>query len=482
MFLSAVLSAARLTGLPRRVVAEICCNPQCTHHPSRLEQKQRGIVCVPGTCVIGLQWGDEAKGKLVDLLTEQHEIVVRYQGGANAGHTVVIGPETYKLSLIPSGILTPGVQCVVTGGVVINPATMLDEIDGLVSRGVAVADNLMISDRSHIIFPWHMAEDRVLDESTADGENIGTTQRGIGPCYRDKVGRSYALRLGDLFRPTLHDRIKYVAAVKQKLLMALDSQLAGSLDTDQIYQEYLGYAERLRPYVRDTNCYLLDATDHEKTILFEGAQGSLLDVDHGTFPFVTSSNSSGVGVSSGSGVPGSFMQRVVGVVKAYATRVGGGPFPSEQDNAAGQHLRDRGNEYGTVTGRPRRCGWFDAVAANYTARLSGVTELAVMLLDVLSELKEIKICTAYEIEGQRTRDFPSHVDDLRRAKPIFETLPGWQTDIQNVRRLEDLPQQARNYLDFISQFTRRRITFVSVGPERSQTIHCGLEPVNCEIV
>jgi adenylosuccinate synthase len=436
---------------------------------------------VPGTCVIGLQWGDEAKGKLVDLLTEQHEIVVRYQGGANAGHTVVIGPETYKLSLIPSGILTPGVQCVVTGGVVINPATLLDEIDGLVARDVPVADNLMISDRSHVIFPWHMAEDRVLDESTADGENIGTTQRGIGPCYQDKVGRSYALRLGDLFRSTLRDRIEHIATVKQKLLMALDSQLAGTLDTDQIYQEYLGYAERLRPYVRDTNRYLLDAADHKKTILFEGAQGSLLDVDHGTFPFVTSSNSSGVGVSSGSGVPGSFMQRVVGVVKAYITRVGGGPFPSEQDNAVGQHLRDRGNEYGTVTGRPRRCGWFDAVAANYTARLSGVNELAVMLLDVLSELEEIKICTAYEIEGQRTRDFPSHVDDLRRAKPIFETLPGWQTDIQNVRRLENLPQQARNYLDFISQFTRRRITFVSVGPERNQTIHCGLEPVNCEI-
>jgi adenylosuccinate synthase len=373
------------------------------------------------------------------------------------------------------------VQCVVTGGVVINPATLLDEIDGLVARDVPVADNLMISDRSHVIFPWHMAEDRVLDESTADGENIGTTQRGIGPCYQDKVGRSYALRLGDLFRPTLRDRIEHIATVKQKLLMALDSQLAGTLDTDQIYQEYLGYAERLRPYVRDTNRYLLDAADHKKTILFEGAQGSLLDVDHGTFPFVTSSNSSGVGVSSGSGVPGSFMQRVVGVVKAYITRVGGGPFPSEQDNAVGQHLRDRGNEYGTVTGRPRRCGWFDAVAANYTARLSGVNELAVMLLDVLSELEEIKICTAYEIEGQRTRDFPSHVDDLRRAKPIFETLPGWQTDIQNVRRLENLPQQARNYLDFISQFTRRRITFVSVGPERNQTIHCGLEPVNCEI-
>jgi adenylosuccinate synthase len=442
---------------------------------------KQGISCVSGTCVIGLQWGDEAKGKLVDLLTEQHEIVVRYQGGANAGHTVVIGPDTYKLSLIPSGILTPGVQCVVTGGVVINPPSLLDELDGLTARGIQIADNLMLSDRAHVIFPWHMIEDRTLDESTADGENIGTTQRGIGPCYRDKVGRSYALRLGDLLRPTLCDRIEHIVTAKQKILATFDNQAEDSLDAHRIVQEYTGYADRLRPFIGNTTNFLLDAAELDKHILFEGAQGALLDIDHGTFPFVTSSNSSGVGVPSGSGVPGSYMQRVIGVVKAYTTRVGGGPFPSEQDNDYGQHLRDRGNEYGTVTGRPRRCGWFDAVAARYTARLSGVTELAVMLLDVLSELKEINICIGYEIEGQRTESFPSHVDDLRQVKPIFETLPGWQTDICDVRRLEDLPLHARNYLDRISMYIRRPITYVSVGPERSQTIHCRQEPANCEL-
>jgi len=431
-----------------------------------------GVLRVPGTSVIGLQWGDEAKGKLVDLLTEKHEIVVRYQGGANAGHTVVVGPETYKLSLIPSGILSAEVQCVVTGGVVINPQTILAEIDGLVARGIPVAGNLMISDRSHVIFPWHMLEDRLLDESTADGENIGTTQRGIGPCYRDKVGRSYALRLGDLFQPTLQDRIEHIVSVKRKLLSALDESLIDTLDAEAIFKEYANYAERLRPYVADTNAYLLDAVEGQKNILFEGAQGSLLDIDHGTFPFVTSSNSSGVGVAAGSAVSGRFIDRMIGVVKAYSTRVGGGPFPSEQENAAGEHLRERGNEYGTVTRRPRRCGWLDAVALRYSVRLGGVDEVAIMLLDVLSGLKELKVCVAYEIDGEETKEFPSHVEQLRKAKPVYETLAGWDEEIQEVRSLEDLPQAARDYLDFISRYVERPFTFVSVGPERSQTILC----------
>jgi len=431
-----------------------------------------GVLRVPGTSVIGLQWGDEAKGKLVDLLTEKHEIVVRYQGGANAGHTVVVGPETYKLSLIPSGILSAEVQCVVTGGVVINPQTILAEIDGLVARGIPVAGNLMISDRSHVIFPWHMLEDRLLDESTADGENIGTTQRGIGPCYRDKVGRSYALRLGDLFQPTLQDRIEHIVSVKRKLLSALDESLIDTLDVEAIFKEYANYAERLRPYVADTNAYLLDAVEGQKNILFEGAQGSLLDIDHGTFPFVTSSNSSGVGVAAGSAVSGRFIDRMIGVVKAYSTRVGGGPFPSEQENAAGEHLRERGNEYGTVTRRPRRCGWLDAVALRYSVRLGGVDEVAIMLLDVLSGLKELKVCVAYEIDGEETKEFPSHVEQLRKAKPVYETLAGWDEEIQEVRSLEDLPQAARDYLDFISRYVERPFTFVSVGPERSQTILC----------
>lgn len=423
------------------------------------------------TCVIGLQWGDEAKGKLVDLLTEQHDIVVRYQGGSNAGHTVVTGGQTYKLSLIPSGILASGVQCVVTGGVVLNPASILQEIDGLNGRGIPVAKNLMISDRAHVIFPWHIVEDRALDKSCSSGENIGTTMRGIGPCYSDKVGRSLAVRLGDMYRSDFRQRIEHIVAAKNLSLASLNGQpLDPPLDPAAIYTEYTGYAERLKPFVADTTAYLLDAVEANKRILFEGAQGALLDIDHGTFPFVTSSNSSGVGVSSGSGVPGRWINRVIGVVKAYSTRVGGGPFPTEQDNEVGQHIRDRGNEYGTVTRRPRRCGWFDAVAVRYTARLSGVDSLAVMLLDVLSELDEIKICTAYEIDGRRVTQFPSHADDLRRAVPVLESMPGWKKEITGIRRMEDLPQQARDYLARLSQLIGRPVEVVSIGPDRAQTI------------
>ena len=426
---------------------------------------------MPGTCVIGLQWGDEAKGKIVDLLTENHDVVVRYQGGANAGHTVVVGDETYKLSLLPSGILTPGVTCVIAGGVVLNPAKALEEIDELAARGVDGCTNLKISDRAHVIFPWHFAEDRAMDESTSDGENIGTTQRGIGPCYRDKVGRSFAIRLGDMYRDDFLQRIKHIVETKNRTLSVLSANRpVQPLDAAAIHKEYAGYAERLQPYVADTTDYLLATIDEGQRVLFEGAQGALLDVDHGTYPFVTSSNSSGLGVSNGSGVPGRHIARVVGVVKAYSTRVGGGPFPTELDNPIGQQLRDRGNEYGTVTRRPRRCGWLDAVAVRYTARLSGVDALAIMLLDVLSGLDEIKICTEYRIHGASVTRFPSHVDDLRAAEPVYETVPGWQEDISHARSLDDLPAAARDYLDRVSEIVGRPVEIVSVGPDRSQTI------------
>ncbi|HTU24417.1 MAG TPA: adenylosuccinate synthase, partial [Pirellulales bacterium] len=328
------------------------------------------------TCVIGLQWGDEAKGKLVDILTERHDVVVRYQGGSNAGHTVVRDGQTYKLSLIPSGMLTPGVQCVVTGGVVLNPASILQEIDGLTARGVPVGKNLMLSDRAHVIFPWHIAEDRALDKSCSSGENIGTTMRGIGPCYSDKVARSYAVRLGDLYRDDFPQRIALIAAAKNRSLASLNGSAETVIDPAAVVAEYQGYADRLKPYVGDSTAYLLNAVESGKRLLLEGAQGALLDIDHGTFPFVTSSNSSGAGVSSGSGIAGRWITKVIGVIKAYSTRVGGGPCPTELNNDLGQHIRDRGNEYGTVTRRPRRCGWFDAVAARYTARLSGVDTLA----------------------------------------------------------------------------------------------------------
>jgi adenylosuccinate synthase len=427
---------------------------------------------VPATCVIGLQWGDEAKGKLVDLLTEHHDIVVRYQGGANAGHTVVAHGETYKLSLIPSGILSPRVKSVITGGVVINPPTVLAEIAQLKQRGVQVSNNLLISDRAHVIFPWHLAEDRAMDDCVSGGEAIGTTGRGIGPCYRDKVGRAYAIRLGDLYRDDFAEKVRHVGEAKNR---ALASMTAGSgeftpLDAHQITREYADYATQLKPHVGDTTAFLLDAVEANQRLLFEGAQGALLDIDHGTFPYVTSSNSSGVGVASGSGVPARWYNKVIGVIKAYSTRVGGGPFPTEQDNQTGQHLRDRGNEYGTVTRRPRRCGWFDAVAVRYTARLSGVDSLAVMLLDVLSDLAEIKVCVAYELNGRRIMQFPSHVDDLRQARPVYETLPGWQQEITELRSIDDLPANARGYLNRLSELVGRPVEVVSVGADREQTM------------
>ena len=427
---------------------------------------------MPGTCVIGLQWGDEAKGKLVDILTENHNVVARYQGGANAGHTVVSDGETWKLSLIPSGILRDNVTCVVTGGVVLDPASAIREIDMLESRGVRVTDKLRLSDRAHVVFPWHVIEDGILNGSLSSGESIGTTGRGIGPCYRDKVGRSLAIRLGDLYRSDFRSTFNHIIEVKRRFLEA--SQPAGSnvieLDGDKIFDQYQGYAERLRDYVGETTNYLLDSVESGKPVLFEGAQGALLDIDHGTFPFVTSSNSSGVGVSSGSGVPGRWITRTIGVLKAYSTRVGGGPLPTEQDNDVGKHLQQRGNEFGTVTQRPRRCGWFDAVATRYSARLSGADELAVMLLDVLAQLDEVKICTGYRINGTVVDQFPSQIDDLKNAEPIYETLPGWQEDLTGARNESDLPANAIGYIDRIGELLGRPVTIVSVGPDREQTI------------
>jgi len=431
---------------------------------------------VPGTCVIGLQWGDEAKGKLVDILTESHDVVVRYAGGANAGHTVVFGGETWKLSIIPSGILRAGVSCVITGGVVLDPAKVIDEMDGLEARGLQMAPRLQISDRAHIVFPWHVVEDRLLDGSLSGGGAIGTTGRGIGPCYRDKVGRALAIRLGDLYRPDFRAKVDHVVAFKNRLFASWPAGTTAPLDAAAIHAQYAAYAERLRPHVADTTAFLLDAAEQGRRMLFEGAQGALLDIDHGTFPYVTSSNSSGVGVSSGSGVPGRWMDRVIGVVKAYSTRVGGGPLPTEQDNPTGVHIRERGREYGTVTKRPRRCGWFDAVAARYSARLSGVDELAVMLLDVLGGLDELRICSAYEIDGRRVTQFPSQIGDLERAIPVYETLPGWQEELDNVRSERDLPTNARRYVDRIAELLDRPVSIVSVGPDRAQTIIRGPEP------
>lgn len=423
---------------------------------------------MPVTAVVGLQWGDEAKGKIVDLLTDQHDVVVRYLGGNNAGHTVMFGGETYKLSLLPAGILRPGITNVVATGVVINPRAFLDEMAALTSRGVEIGQ-LLISDRAHVIFPYHMAEEAVLERHRG-ADAIGTTMRGIGTCYRDKAGRTHAIRMGDLYRPEFfRKRLEDVLAQKNAILGAFDPAFQ-PFRAEAIFEEYSDYAERLRPHVCDTTAFLHQALRTGRSILFEGAQGSLLDIDHGTFPYVTSSNSSGCGIHVGSGIPERAIDRMIGVVKAYTTRVGAGPCPTELNDAIGQHIRDEGHEYGTVTGRPRRCGWFDAVAAGYGARLSGVDGLAVMLLDVLSRLDEVKVCEAYEIDGERTTNFPSHAAELAKARPVYRALPGWKQDITDVRRLSGLPKEARAYLDAIAELLEFPIEIVSVGPDREQTI------------
>ena len=397
-------------------------------------------------------------------------MVVRYQGGANAGHTVVYGDDVYKLHHIPSGILNENVLNLISAGVVINPATILVEIDGLQDRGIDVASRMKISSRAHVVMPWHTLEDRMWNRLVSGEANIGTTLRGIGPCYADKIGRSFAIRMGDLVRDDFPDRVRTIVDVKKKVLSATGAEDIASLDAEKIIAEFAGYADRLRPFVTDTNRIVLDAVDADQQVLFEGAQGSLLDIDHGTFPFVTSSNASGTGISSGSGAPGNWLGRIVGVCKTYATRVGGGPFPTEQDNEHGQHIRDMGNEYGTTTGRPRRCGWFDAVAVRYTARLGGITSVALTMLDVLSEMDEIQVCVGYELDGERIDYFPAHAEDLKRIQPIYETQPGWKHDVTGARTVADLPDKAVAYCKRIQELIGRPIEFISVGPDRAQTI------------
>lgn len=431
---------------------------------------------MPAASVIGLQWGDEAKGKLVDLLAPKHDCVVRYQGGANAGHTVVSGSQVYKLHHVPSGILHPQVRNFITPGVVIEPNTLLRELRDLENRGLQPSKNLMISQRAHLVMPWHLAEDKLFNSRSVQGESIGTTLRGIGPCYRDKVGRNFAVRAIDLLQGDLAKRISAIAETKQEWLRAMGSDdIASQLVADQIIDQAQQWAGSLGPMIGDTTSELLDRLDAGQRLLMEGAQGSLLDIDHGTYPFVTSSNSSGVGISAGSGVPARWIRRVIGVAKAYSTRVGGGPFPTELHCETGEKIRKLGNEYGTTTGRPRRCGWFDAVAVRYTARLSGVDTLAMMMMDVLGHFDQIQVCVAYEIDGQTVDRFPSDAEDLRRAKPIWETLPGWNRDVTGVRRMEDLPDQAVAYLNRIGQLIGVPVGIVSVGPDREQTIFLDMQ-------
>jgi len=429
---------------------------------------------VSSTCVVGLQWGDEAKGKIVDWLCDAHDVVVRYQGGANAGHTVVAEGVTYKLSLIPTGILRPGIECVIGNGVVVHPPAFLNEVETLVKQGVDVKGRLHVSDRAHVILPYHLAEERLTEESTSSADHLGTTRRGIGPCYRDKVGRVHGVRVGDLYHAErFREHLTRIIDYKNRLLTAMLPDFT-PFHPEEVAAEYLGYAERMRPYVNDATSWLHAALDRGQRLLFEGAQGSLLDVDHGTYPYVTSSNSSAAGIAAGSSVPTRHIDRWIGIVKAYTTRVGGGPFPTEQDNETGERIRRIGKEYGTVTGRPRRCGWFDAVAVRHSARVSGSTEIAVMLLDVLSGIDTIDVAVAYEDEnGREVRDFPASLADLERCRPVYRTLPGWQEDITKVQDWDKLPKAAQTYVDFLAEQVGVPVSIVSVGPERRQTISRG---------
>jgi len=420
------------------------------------------------TCVVGLQWGDEGKGKVVDILAEHSELVVRYGGGSNAGHTVVIGDSRFALHLLPSGSIRPGVSCVIGNAVVVDPEVLIGEIDGLAERGIALADRLFISENAHVVLDYHKREDQLREESLGK-QKLGTTIRGIGPCYADKVGRSYAVRMGD-FRDVdrLAEKLQYIVDYKNKLFAALYE--AEPIAAEGLVEKCRLYAERLVPFTTDTTELLHEAIGAGRSVLFEGAQGALLDLDHGTFPYVTSSNSSSLGLPAGCGVPARMVEKYIGVVKAYTTRVGAGPFPTEQDNEIGQYIRDKGNEYGTTTGRPRRCGWFDAVAVAYGVKIGSIDSLALMHLDTLAGLEQLSLCSAYEIDGKTTTFFPANIDRLALARPVYETMPGWAEDVSEATSFDQLPPAAREYVRRIEEIVGTPIEMIGVGPKRSQTI------------
>jgi len=416
--------------------------------------------------VIGAQWGDEGKGKITDLLSKSADVVVRYQGGVNAGHTVVVQGQTFKLHLIPSGILYPATECIIGSGTVIDPKVLLGELDQLKKLGIS-SENLLISETAHVTMPYHRMIDAAAEEQRGR-HKIGTTRRGIGPTYADKSERT-GIRVVDLMDAEgLRDQLTWTIEYKNVILEKLYN--LPPLDPDAVIDEYLGYAERLRPHVVDSSLRISQAVRQRRNILFEGAQGTLLDLDHGTYPYVTSSNPVSGGACVGAGVGPTIIDRVIGVAKAYTTRVGEGPFPTELLGDVGEALCDRGAEFGTTTGRKRRCGWFDAVIGRYAVRINGLDCLAITKLDVLDDLDEIKVCTAYEIDGQQVRDFPSNARVFARCQPIYKTLPGWKQDTSNCRSLDDLPRQALDYLKFLAELMEVPIAIVSLGASRDQTI------------
>ncbi len=416
--------------------------------------------------MIGAQWGDEGKGKITDLLSKSADVVVRYQGGVNAGHTVVVQGQTFKLHLIPSGILYPDTECIIGCGTVIDPKVLIEELDQLEALNISTR-NLLISETAHVTMPYHRLIDRASEERRGD-HKIGTTGRGIGPTYADKSERT-GIRVLDLMNPKgLRKQLNWTINYKNVILEKLYN--LPPLDPEAVIEEYLAYAERLRPHVVDSSLRIYDAIHRKRNILFEGAQGTLLDLDHGTYPYVTSSNPVAGGACVGTGVGPTMIDRVIGVAKAYTTRVGEGPFPTELHGTLGELLCDRGAEFGTTTGRKRRCGWFDAVIGRYAVRINGMDCLAITKLDVLDELEEIKVCVAYEIDGQRCENFPSSARVFASCQPIYKTLPGWQKSTAECRTLEDLPKQALDYLKFLAELMEVPIAIVSLGASRDQTI------------
>ena len=421
---------------------------------------------MPAIVLLGAQWGDEGKGKATDILGDRVDYVVRYQGGNNAGHTVVIGDQKYALHLLPSGILSPNVVPVIGNGVVIDPAVLLEEIKGLNDRGIDTS-KLVISSNAHLITPYHRTIDKVSERFLGKAK-IGTTGRGIGPAYADKISR-IGIRVQDLFDESILEK-KIEGALRDKNQVLTKVFNRKDMQAQEILDEYRGYAEILRPYVADTALLLNNALEEGKTVLLEGSQGTLLDVDHGTYPFVTSSNPTAGGACTGSGIGPTKIERVIGIVKAYTTRVGSGPFPTELENEDGEKLRTIGHEYGTTTGRNRRCGWYDAPIARFAVRINGLTDFFLTKLDVLTGWEKIPVCVAYEIDGKRVEEVPSSQTDFHHAIPIYEYLPGWSEDISKARDIADLPKNAREYIAFLEEISGAPMSAIGVGPGRDETI------------
>jgi adenylosuccinate synthase len=422
---------------------------------------------VPATIIVGAQWGDEGKGKATDLLADATDLVVRYQGGNNAGHTVIVGDEVFKLHLIPSGILYPHVTPVIGDGVVVDPEVLLEELDGLEAQGLDPFSRVKVSGNAHLIMPYHRELDLLIERRLGTAK-LGTTKRGIGPAYADKASR-VGLRFQDLFDfKIFRQKLEAALVHKNEVLSKIYNRLP--MDADEIADTYLGFAERLEPMLTDSTALIHDALEAGKHIIMEGAQGTLLDLDHGTYPFVTSSNPVAGGALTGGGIGPRHVDRVIGIMKAYVTRVGAGPFPTELFDDVGERMTDVGGEYGTTTGRRRRVGWYDSVLARYANRVNGLTDLFLTKLDVLSEFDTLKVAVAYRYDGREYRHFPPHQSIFHHAEPVYEELPGWGTDITDATDYDDLPSEARDYVDFLEEHSEVPVTWVSVGPKRAQTL------------